>query len=142
MITSGMLGLHLEKKRSKLDLNFIFVQGKAEGNHLSKIWFSTSEQLPCFAPILLYLSILGKLIKKNSENSNMYQKSKIPELPILLMAKQKNKIFSENTFPFRRQQVHNSISNLSFWTLKFKPLYIVSATWISTLQFLVELTSL
>ena len=37
MITSGMLGLHLEKKRSKLDLNFIFVQGKGEGNHLSKI---------------------------------------------------------------------------------------------------------
>ena len=60
-----MLGLHLEKKRSKLDLNFIFVQGKGEGNHyLFKIWFSTSEQLFYFPPILLYLSILGKLIKK------------------------------------------------------------------------------
>ena len=72
-----MLGLHLEKKRSKLDLNFIFVQGKGEGNHyLFKIWFSTSEQLFYFPPILLYLSILGKLIKKkNSENSNMHQKS-------------------------------------------------------------------
>ena len=44
----------------------------------------------------------------------MYQKNKIPELPILLMAKQ-NKIFPENALSFERQQVYNSLSNLSFF---------------------------